>query len=169
MNKTLGAAVLVLAGIGFLSGCAFGNATLEQKNISSSLEQRQSGEVSTKIEYTNAQYDLTLKFPQTWKGFTVNNRTLDWGEFGKSDSLDFGFGEKNSIFNIAIHPKEQWKKIALEQEAESRYIQVPLAENKDFVFSFASTGDVANDEMYARLSEVQDIIKTFEVKPFDVK
>jgi hypothetical protein len=165
-KQTLGILSITLAGVGFLSGCAFGNTIVGQKSVSVPVpvEQKQMAELSTKIGYTNDQYKFSLTFPQTWKGYTITSRTLDWGSFGKSDSLDFGFGEQNSIFNIAIHSKEQWRQIAAEQEADSRSTQVSLGESKDFVFSFASTGDVSNDEMYDRLSEVQSIIKTFDVK-----
>lgn len=161
-KQTWGALALTLAGVGFLSGCAF--TALSESQKSPAPIASESAAPSQSIDYTNAQYGFRFTFSSTWKGYTVTQRNLDWGVFGKSESLDFGFGEKNPIFNIAIHTKEQWKKIAAEQEADSRYAQVALGESKDFVFSFASTGDVANDEMGARLAEVQEIIKTFDVK-----
>jgi hypothetical protein len=165
MKKYIALFVL-LGGVSFLAGCASTLVPESQKEV---VPLSQNAELSQVIEYTNDQYGFSFKFPQTWKGYTVTHRTLDWGTFGKSDSLDFGFGTENTIFNIAIHTKEQWKKIAAEQEADGRYPQRPLAESKDFVFSFSTSGDVANDEMMAHFAEINSIIQTFSVPEFDPK
>jgi hypothetical protein len=145
----------LMGSLGFLAGCAVEN----QKTISSDhLNKVEAGEL-----YTNQEYGFTLTFSDSWKGFTAEKRVLNWGELGLSDSVDFGFGPENSLFNVAIHSKDQWKKIAAEQDLESRYAQIYLEENENFVFSFASTNDVANQEMSERLLEVRDIIKTFQM------
>lgn len=145
----------LLGSISFLAGCAMEN----QKSIAH--------EETTKVEggelYTNAAYGFTLTFPDSWKGFTVQKRVLNWGEFGFGDSFDFGFGPENSLFNIAIHTKDQWKKIEADQVAESIHIQVPVGENEKYVFSFSRSHDLANNEMSDRSLEIVDIIKTFQV------
>ncbi len=150
--------ILVLAllgGIAFLAGCSMEN---QKTNSVERTNKAESGEV-----YTNQEYGFNLIFPDSWQGFTVEKRTVNWGEFGFGDSLDFGFGPQNSLFNIAIHTREQWKRIDAEQIKESAYLSTYLGENGEYVFSFGSAQDVANDAMFQRLREVQDIIKTFQL------
>lgn len=111
------------------------------------------------IVYNNSQYGFSLTFPQTWKGFTAKNRLLNWGSFGTSDSVDFGFSIQDSLFNISIHTKNQWQQIKSEEGPTPTY----LGENNQYVFSYAPGQDAANDTIIARMREIPDIIKTFKV------
>jgi type II secretory pathway pseudopilin PulG len=111
------------------------------------------------IVYSNSQYGFSLTFPQTWKGYTAQNRTLNWGSYGTSDSVDFGFSVQDSLFNVSIHTKSQWQQIKSEEGPTPTY----LGENSQYVFGFATAQDAANDTIIARMKEIQNIVKTFRV------
>ena len=111
------------------------------------------------IVYSNSQYKFSLTFPQTWKGYTAKNRTLNWGSFGSSDSVDFGFSVQDSLFNVSIHTKSQWQQIKSEEGPTPTY----LGENNQYVFGFATAQDAANGTIIARMKEIQDIVKTLKV------
>lgn len=111
------------------------------------------------IIYSNSQYGFNLTFPQTWKGYTAKNRTLNWGSFGTSDSVDFGFSVQDSLFNVSIHTKSQWQQIKSEEGPTPTY----LGENNQYVFGFATAQDATNDTIIARMREIQNIVKTFRV------
>ncbi len=111
------------------------------------------------IVYTNSQYGFSLTFPQTWEGYTAKNRALDWGSFGASDSVDFGFLVQDSLFNISIHTKSQWQQIKSEEGPTPTY----LGESNQFTFGYATAQDAANDTIIARMRDISDIIKTFKI------
>jgi type II secretory pathway pseudopilin PulG len=111
------------------------------------------------IVYSNSQYGFSLTFPQTWKGYTTKNRTLNWGSFGTSDSVDFGFSVQDSLFNVGIYTKSQWQQIKSGEGPTPSY----LGENSQYIFGYATGQDAANSTIGARMREIQDIVKTFEV------
>lgn len=115
--------------------------------------------VAQNIVYTNSTYNFTLTLPQTWEGYITRNRTVDWGTFGTSDSVDFGFADQDSLFNISVHAKDQWQQIQSEEGPKPTY----LGENSQYVFAYLPAQDVTNDTMVARMAEVVDIVKTFAV------
>ncbi|MFH1712282.1 MAG: hypothetical protein ABH846_03550 [Patescibacteria group bacterium] len=125
----------------------------QNENVNQQVEQPQ------EIVYSNSQYGFSLTFPQTWKGYTAKNRTLNWGLFGTSDSVDFGFSVQDSLFNVSIHTKSQWQQIKSEEGPTPTY----LGENSQYVFGYATAQDAANDTIVARMREIQDIVKTFKV------
>lgn len=117
--------------------------------------------VVTKIEYINNTYGFSLEFPDTWKGYTAKNRTIDWGVLGTNDSVDFGFSAQDALFNVSIHTKSQWQKIKSGEFPMPTY----LGENSQYVFVYSVTQYSANDAMVARINEIKDIIKTFQATP----
>ncbi|MCX6780161.1 MAG: hypothetical protein NT034_03210 [Candidatus Magasanikbacteria bacterium] len=109
--------------------------------------------------YKNNKYGFELTLPNIWQGYNVANRTLDFGNAGKSDSIDFGLpAQKDGLFNISVHTKKQWENIQKEEGPKPEY----LAENNLYVFSWSQAQYAANSEMEKRLKEVKDIIKTFK-------
>lgn len=110
------------------------------------------------IIYTSSTYGFSLNFPQTWAGYIAKNRMLSWGNFGNSDSVDFGFTAQDSLFNISIFGKEQWAKIQLVEGPKPTY----LGENGQYVFGYETAQDAVNDTIVARMKDVKDIVKTFE-------
>ncbi len=115
--------------------------------------------VEEDIVYSNGLYGFSVSFPQSWAGYLSTDRTLDWGTLGTSDSIDFGFFDQDSVFNISMHSQSQWQDILLEEGPIPTY----LGENNDYVFAYMTAQYVANDDMTARMAEVQEIVETFEV------
>ncbi len=117
---SLFSAALLLVG----SGCAFDvfnfttikttTSTPSSVNVveTNSIKTVSTPEVSPTINYKNEKYGFELTFPDAWRGYTAKPRVLDWGMLGISDSVDFGFGERDSLFNISVHSKIQWKNFA---------------------------------------------------------
>jgi len=125
----------------------------QNENVNQQVNQPQ------EIVYNNSKYGFSLTFPQTWKGYSAKNRTLNLGSFGTSDSVDFGFSVQDSLFNVSIHTKSQWQQIKSEEGPTPTY----LGENSQYVFGYATAQDAANDTIIARMREIQDIVKTFKV------
>ncbi|MFA4873199.1 MAG: hypothetical protein WC659_04660 [Patescibacteria group bacterium] len=111
------------------------------------------------IVYDNAQYGFTLTLSNTWSGYATKNRTLDWGSFGISDSIDFGFPTQDSLFNISMHTKSQWQQIKSEEDPAPTY----LGESGEYVFGYSSSQGAINETMVARMREIEDIVKTFKI------
>ena len=125
----------------------------QNENVNQQVNQPQ------EIVYSNSQYGFSLTFPQTWKGYTAKSRTLNWGSFGTSDSVDFGFSVQDSLFNIGVHTKSQWQQIKSEEGPTPTY----LGESSQYVFGYATAQDAANDTIITRMKEISDIVKTFKV------
>ncbi|MDO8509605.1 MAG: hypothetical protein Q7S24_00500, partial [bacterium] len=117
--------------------------------------------INKKIIYSIEQYGFTLQLPNTWKDYTTKNRILDWGTFGTSASIDFGFAIQDSLFNISIHPKDQWQRIKDETGPTPTY----LGENEKYIFGYATAQDAKNDTIVERMGETSSIIKTFTILP----
>ncbi|MFA4942046.1 MAG: hypothetical protein WC564_00180 [Patescibacteria group bacterium] len=135
-----------------------------KQNTSTESTQMSTGSESVsqlkEITYTNSSYNFSLKFPQTWKGYTVKNRILSWGSLGTSDSIDFGFPSQDSLFNISVHAKNQWQNIQGIEGPKPTY----LGENKLYVFGYDSAQDAKNSEIIERMKEIKSIVQTFIVK-----
>ncbi|MEK7132102.1 MAG: hypothetical protein AAB833_01140 [Patescibacteria group bacterium] len=110
--------------------------------------------------FTNFTYGFTLTFPQTWESYITKNRSLDWGTLGASDSIDFGFLEQDSLFNISVFSKSQWQQIVATEEGPR---PLYLGESDQYVFAYGTAQDAYNDVMRARMAEIEEIIKTFTV------
>lgn len=109
--------------------------------------------------YKNDMYTFELMFPDTWQGYTVANRTLDWGNFGTSDSIDFGLpAQKSGLFNISIHTKQQWENIKSEDGPMPSF----LRENETYVFAWSQAQYATDSNIEKRMEEIQSIIKTFK-------
>jgi len=110
--------------------------------------------------YKNDKYGFELTFPDTWRGYTTANRTLDWGNLGTSDSIDFGLPtQKDGLFNISIHSKQQWKDIQNEDGPKPEF----LGENGNYVFAWARAQYATDNNIEKRMEEVKSIIKTFNL------
>ena len=83
---------------------------------------------------------------------------MNWGTFGNSASLDFGFSVQDSLFNISMHSKKQWQNINSEEGPKPTFIN----ENSKYIFTYTIVQDAANNEMVARMKEIKDIISTFK-------
>ncbi|KKR07861.1 MAG: hypothetical protein UT32_C0006G0008 [Parcubacteria group bacterium GW2011_GWC2_39_14] len=112
------------------------------------------------IPYTNKKYGFELKFPGEWEGYASGERVLDWGDLGKSDSIDYGFiknKELESLFNISIHSVVQWKKI----QASEGPVPTYLGEFEGLVLGWAGSQD-ASEANRVRRSQVDEIIASFK-------
>lgn len=141
------------------------NEAEQQQNVAEQLNQEESNQNQQvtqpqNIVYTNSTYGFTFTFPQTWREYTTDDRILDWGLFGTSNSIDFSLSDQDSLFNVSVYTKSQWQKIQSEGGPAPTY----LGENDQYVFGYATAQYAANDTMVARMEEVQDIVKTFELK-----
>lgn len=125
----------------------------QNENVNQQVNQPQ------EIVYSNSQYGFSLTFPQTWKGYTAKNRTLNRGSFGTSNSVDFGFSAQDSLFNVSIHTKSQWQQIKSEEGPSPTY----LGEDNQYIFGYATAQDAANDTIIARMRDISDIVKTFKI------
>ena len=108
------------------------------------------------ITYHNDIYKFSLTFPETWKGFIVKNRTIDWDTLGTSNSIDIGFLAQDSLFNISMHTKDQWQKILSQEGPKPNY----LGENSLYVFAYERAQYAADDAMIERMKEIPTIIST---------
>lgn len=111
------------------------------------------------IIYTNSKYGFSLNFPQTWASYTTKNRKLNWGTLGTSDSIDIGLSASDSLFNVSVHTKNQWKQIKSAGGPTPTY----LGENNLFVFGYTTAQDASNNTIISRMKEIPAIVKTFEV------
>ncbi len=137
-----------------------GNTNVSSTNISKNTNDTPVSEVRVEdLAYNDSLYQFNLTFPQSWEGYTFKNRTVDWGTLGTSDSVDFGFSENTSLFNVSIHTKDQWQKIKSENGPTPTY----LGENDTYVFAYSVAQDVSSDAMASRMAEVSKIIETFSV------
>lgn len=112
------------------------------------------------IPYVNKKYGFELKLPGEWEGFASAERVLDWGELGKNDSIDFGFkkdGEIESLFNISIYSKAQWKKL----QASEGPVPTFLGEDEGLVLGWSISQAASDEIMMIRRSEVESIVKSF--------
>ena len=102
---------------------------------------------------------FSLTFPESWAGYTSAERELDWGKYGTSYSMDFGFPEQDSVFNISVHTKQQWDDI----HAENGPAPTKLGENDLYIFGYSSAQYAANDKINARMQEVRSVVNTFQL------
>jgi len=112
------------------------------------------------IPYTNSKYGFELKFPGEWEGYASGERVIDWGDLGKTDSIDYGFikeKELESLFNISIHSVSQWKQI----QASEGPIPTYLGEYEGIILGWSGSQD-ASEENRARRSQVNEIITSFK-------
>ncbi|KKQ78620.1 MAG: hypothetical protein UT02_C0061G0005 [Parcubacteria group bacterium GW2011_GWC2_38_7] len=112
------------------------------------------------IPYTNEKYSFELKLPGEWEGFSSEERALNWGDLGASDSIDFGFMQNEaleSLFNISIHSVSQWEKIS----ASEGPVPTALGDKNGIVIAW-SGGQDASEVNMARRSQVDEIVASFK-------
>lgn len=114
---------------------------------------------SEEVLYHNEEYDFSLTFPTEWSDMHVTLRTLDWGSLETSPSFDFGFEAQDSLFNISIFTKSQWRDLKAQQQLSPTY----LGENTTYVFGYSIAQDAANESLAERMGEVGEIVKTFTI------
>lgn len=161
--------LLVLCLLVVLSGCTLFNEELttvlpaidESAKLETSKIQEVDNSLTRKfIPYTNGKYGFELKFPGEWEGYSSGARVLNWGDFGKSDSIDYGFikdKELESLFNISIHSVSQWKKI----QASEGPVPTYLGEDEGIILGWSGGQDVSQENI-ARRSQVDEIIASFK-------
>ncbi len=129
------------------------------------IEYVETGEVNTsqKIVYTNSIYKLT--FPQTWKGYTTQNETINYATNNNGtiedinvEFIDFGIPAQDSMFKIGMFTKNHWQQIQSEEGPKPIYI----AENNNYVFGYGSAQDAVNDTVAYLIENIKDVIDTFE-------
>ena len=110
--------------------------------------------------YHNSEYKFSLDFPYAWEtaGFITSNRSIDWGDIGTNDSIDFGLTDQYSLFNISIVTHSQWQQMQSIEGPKPEY----LAENDEYVFCLSHAQDAANNSIVERMEEIPEIIETFE-------
>jgi hypothetical protein len=108
--------------------------------------------------YKNDKYGFELKFPKSWEGFKTKNRELNWGIYGKSDSIDFGFKKQESLFNTSFLTIEQWDKIKLDEGPKPIYIN----RNNEFVFVYGIAQDAVDQDIASKMKDASGIISTFK-------
>jgi len=111
------------------------------------------------IVYTNTEYGFTLIFPETWKDYTVKDETFE-GVRGSIYRVSFGFTAQDELFHVNMYSKSVWNDLQSEEGPISTY----LAENDQYVYAYSTAQDAANETMVARMSEVQEILKTFTLE-----
>jgi len=116
--------------------------------------------VDDSMTYQNETYNFSLVFPRAWQGYKTANRMLSWGSLGTSNSIDFGFVEQPSLFNISVHTAAQWKNIISMEGPKPVY----LGEDGVYVYAYALAQDAGNETLRSRFAEVADILKTFSLE-----
>jgi len=107
---------------------------------------------TTDLLYTNDKYGFSLPLSYDWEGFETQERVLDWGDLGTSNSVDFGFeenGEFYSLFNISIHEKNQWASLDASDGPRPTY----AGENSEYVFGYSIAQDAYGNDYYGRLMD----------------
>ncbi len=117
------------------------------------------------FDFTESTYGFTLQFPKSWTAMKTFHRELDWGTFGKGDSIAFGFKEQDSVFTIAVFTKDQWKKVSAEEGPLPQY----LGEDATHVFAYSNAQEGPSEEpartfIADRWNEVDSVVKTFKIK-----
>ncbi len=149
---------LAIFGIVFLAGCG-----QKQKDFQSPALEIPSSTTAATVQnqiYENKKYGFKLNIPVVWQGYNATERILDFGDLGKSNSIDFGLPDQTSgLFNISIHTKKQWADIKNENGAIPEY----LGENGTYIFAWSQAQFTANITIENRMKEVSGIIKTFKI------
>jgi hypothetical protein len=143
-----------------LAGCQNKDVSENSDSTPSSIQDASEKDTSTEsdLTYTNVEYNFSIQFPETWVGYQTALRTLNWGELGESQSIDFGFPEQDSLFNIGVFSKAQWETIS-DTEGPA---PIFLGENETWIFAWDRAQYAANETMAARMDEIEAILKTFE-------
>ncbi len=152
--------LFVLASALLITGAGCSKQQTDQPQIPSSTPVVKQAATNTGTIYKNDKYGFLLEFPNTWNNHIVKSRVLNWESLGTSDSIDFGFSAQDSLFNISVHSKDQWKKLSLEGEGA---LPTYLGENNKYVFAYGVAQFTANDTMIAKMGEIKNIMKTFAI------
>lgn len=112
-------------------------------------------------EYINTKYGFTISFPDTWKGYIVKERKLNWGTNGSSNSVDFILNNDIKMFNIAMLTKKQWTAISKLEGSKPTLLE----ENDAYVFAYTRAQDFGDLISYAK--DIEEIIKTFKLNSAD--
>lgn len=112
---------------------------------------------STWTEYINTKYGFTISFPDTWKGYTVKERKLNWGTNGSSNSVDFILNNDIKMFNITMLSKKQWTAISKLEGSKPTLLE----ENETNVFAYTRAQDFGDLISFAK--DIEEIVKTFKL------
>ena len=115
-------------------------------------------EESMNMVYENEKYDFGLTLPGTWEDFIVSEREemISPNYFA---IIDFGLAEQKDLFAISVFKKDEWDALQKEEGPKPTY----LAEGNGYVYGYSTSQYAANDEMKERRTELDSILKTFEL------
>lgn len=162
METSLFRISIIMTALLLLAGCAPtvtapDQTTNDQNPIISNQPTTETAVEPTTIAYTNETHNFGLEFPETWSAYTATERELDWGNFGTSQSVDFGLPGQDSLFNVSIHTPEQWANLEAEQGPMPTY----LGKNDNYVFGYSLAQDF-DISLTSRVEEISNIIASFE-------
>jgi hypothetical protein len=105
------------------------------------------------MTYQNTNFGLSLDFPVSWNGYTVQVVGSSFGGIGTESSFNFYLNESNT-FTINVFTKEEWNKLRTE-ELQNNTVSYGegdyLGENFTYIFSVI---------INSRNAEVQSILDT---------
>ncbi len=148
--------ILILA-VAILTGCSGIEA---KKTVPENTQATTTNTVSPLkdgIAYKNDEYGFILTLPKAWEGYTVSKREFELS-IGLVPSLDFGFKDQESVFNVSMYTLAQWDKIVSEEGP----LPAEIGKNSKFVFAYSPAQDAANETISVRLNEVANIIASFK-------
>jgi hypothetical protein len=128
---------------------------LQQKNNDKSPDASTQVETEDGIFYRNNNYNFTLEFPFSWKGYETKNRILYY-DFGNVENIDFGFKEEPILFNIGFYTSYQW------QQAQKLKDLIYLGQNNKYIFAYHES-ELFADSFGDRWYEIKDIVLTFKL------
>jgi hypothetical protein len=147
---------IIIVGVLLLAGCNLSSPTPEV-TPAPTVPTETKTEILDGISYANDEYGFSLTLPKAWEGYTVNKREFELS-IGLVPSLDFGFKDQESVFNVSMYTLAQWETIVKEEGP----LPAEIGKNAKYVFAYSPAQDAANETMSERLNEVSDIVDTFK-------
>ena len=116
-------------------------------------------EVAEDFIYTNEEYGFTLDFSGSWSKYEVQERSLNFGAIGSSNSLDFYLEKDKLVFNIGFIEKDKWESL----KDLSYYQATKLGENNEYVFGYVVPSKANADLVESLQSEIDGIRGSFQL------
>ena len=114
--------------------------------------------------YVNDIYGFSLTFPESWNGYEVQERALDWADMASTPSLDFGFedGDESytelfvSLMNISFFTAEEWTIVSKGMGPEK------LGESNGLIIAGSGSQD-APEALRQQREDLEMIFASFQV------
>ncbi len=111
------------------------------------------------LRYINEDYGFRISLPRSWQGYRIDKNKY----FDKSiETLDFGFKEGESLFNIHIFTLSQWK-AATRDGADDYMMGRKLAVSSDYVFMWEQATDAPSAETADKYKDLEKIKGSFRL------